>query len=319
MTFPILVQPNWKQERRIFRNRILQFALFVLFQIVGVYTLPSWAFVLLIIYGVFVTSMNAWGIRTLWQPLPTLNLICDQLLTLFLLSLSSAGDGPFVFLIYLHVLTAIIFTGQRNVIIVFSLLQTFNLSVATLLSQLTSAPASWRSLLFHVIGLFVINLFGIRPAQDLHQDAQTDPLTGTLNRRSGFARLEQWLELGRTFSLLVIDIKRFKDINDTYGHNVGDEVLQWVSQTLQDSVRDDDLVIRQGGDEFLIATAGAVKPVIERLRKALSQSVETTAGVLEVAIDVGAAHYPEDAQTLDDLIAVADEKMYLEKSGVVKT
>jgi diguanylate cyclase (GGDEF)-like protein len=316
MTLPILVQPNWKQERLIFRNRILQFVLFVLFQLIGLYTLPPWAFGLLVIYGVLITLLNAWGIRVLWQPLPTLNLVCDQLLTLFLLSLSSAGEGPFVFLIYLHVMTAIIFTGQRNIIINFSLLQTFNLSLATLLSQLTNTPASWHSLLFHMIGLFVINLFGIRPAEDLHQDAQTDPLTGTLNRRSGYARLEQWLESERSFSLLVIDMKRFKEINDTYGHNVGDEVLQWVSQTLQDSVRGDDLVIRQGGDEFLIATVGPINPIIERLRKALSQSVATSVGVLEVAIDIGAAYYPDDAQNLEDLIAVADEKMYLEKAGV---
>jgi diguanylate cyclase (GGDEF)-like protein len=317
MTFPILMQPNWKQERRIFRNRILQFALFILFQIVGIYTLPRWAFVLLLLYGVFVTTINAWGIRAAWQPLPTLNLLGDQVLTLFLLSLSSAGGGPFVFLIYLHVLTAIIFTGQRNIIIVFSLLQTFNLTVATLLSQLTSSPASWRSLLFHGIGLFVINLFAIRPAEDLHLDAQTDPLTGTLNRRSGFARLEQWLERENSFSLLVIDMKRFKEINDTHGHNVGDEVLQWVSHTLRDSVRENDLVIRHGGDEFLIATTGSVAPIIERLRKALSVRVQTSVGALEVAIDLGAARYPDDAKTLEDLIAVADENMYLAKAGVM--
>lgn len=316
MTLPVLVQPNWKQERRIFRNRILQFALFILFQVVGIYTLPRWAFSLLLIYGVFVAGINAWGIRRAWQPLPTLNLLCDQLLTLFLLSLSSAGNGPFVFLIYLHVVTAIIFTGQRNIIIVFSLLQIFNLTVATLLSQLTLTPANWSSLLYHVIGLFVINLFAIRPAEDLHLDAQTDPLTGTLNRRSGFLRLEQWLERESSFSLLVIDMKRFKEINDTHGHNVGDEVLQWVSQTLRDSVRENDLVIRHGGDEFLIATTGSVTPIIERLRKALSVRVQTSVGTLEVAIDLGAAQYPDDAKTLEDLIAVADENMYLAKSGI---
>jgi diguanylate cyclase (GGDEF)-like protein len=316
MPFPILVQPNWKQEKRIFRNRLIQFAFFILLKLLGVYTLPAWAFALLIGYGIFITTVNAWGIRATWQPLPTLNLFGDQLLTIFLLSLSSAGNSPFAFLVYLHTLNAIVFTGQRTIIIVFSLLQVFNLTLATLLSQLTMTPGSWHSLLFHMIGLFIINLFGIRPAEDLHQDAQTDPLTGALNRRSGFAKLEQWLENERPFSLLVIDMKRFKNINDTYGHNVGDEVLQMISKTLQGSVRDDDLVIRHGGDEFLIATNGPVAPILERLRKALAQSVRTSVGLLEIAIDLGAAQYPEDAKDLENLIAVADEKMYRAKLEV---
>lgn len=316
MTFPILVQPNWKQERRIFRNRIIQFALFILFQLFGLYTFPAWAFGLLVAYGVLITSLNAWGIYTSWQPLPSLNLVGDQLLTLFVLSMSGAGSGPFVFLIYLHVLNAIIFTGQRNIIIVFSVLQAAILTLATLLSQSTATPATWQSLLFHIVGLFVVNLFGIRPAEDLHQDAQTDPLTGVLNRRSGFARLGQWLSLGQPFSLLVIDMKRFKEINDSYGHAVGDEVLQVVAQRLRHSVREDDLVIRQGGDEFLIATNSLITPILERLDMTLKQPVGTSMGALEVAIDIGAAQYPSDAKDLEALMAVADEKMYEAKSGV---
>jgi diguanylate cyclase (GGDEF)-like protein len=314
MVIPALVQPNWKQEKRFFRNRLIQFGLFVLLQLVGLYTFPTWAFALIIVYGIFITTINAWGIRTAWQPLPTLNLLGDQLFTLFLLSLSGAGNGPFAFLIYLHVLSAIIFTGQRNSIIIFSLLQVFNLTLATLLSQLTVTPGTWRNALFHVIGLFVINLFGIRPAETLHQDAQTDPLTGTLNRRSGFEKLEQWLADEQPFSLLVIDMKRFKDINDTHGHSVGDEVLKRVAHTLRESVRDNDLVIRHGGDEFVLATSGPIDPIIERLQKALLQTVETSVGQLEVAIDMGAAHYPDDATNLEDLIAIADEKMYLAKA-----
>jgi diguanylate cyclase (GGDEF)-like protein len=316
MTFPLLVQPNWKQERRIFRNRVIQFVLFVILQLLGLYAFPGWVFGVIIVYGVFNTTLNAWGIYKTWQPLASLNLVGDQLFTLFVLSFSGAGNGPFAFLVYLHVLNAIIFTGQRNIIIVFSVLQGLMLTLATFLSQLTTTPASWQSLLFHIVGLFVIDLFGIRPAEDLHQDAQTDPLTGMLNRRSGFSKLEQWLNTGQPFSLLVIDMKRFKEINDTYGHTVGDEVLQVVSQRLHHSVRENDLVIRQGGDEFLIATNGSTTPIIERLEKALQQSVQTSVGALEVAIDIGAAQYPADAKDLETLIAVADEKMYAAKAGI---
>ncbi len=315
MTFPILVQPNWKQERRIFRNRVIQFVVFVSLQLVGLYLLPTWAFGVVIAYGIFITLLNVWGISRMWLPLPSLNLIGDQLFTLFLLSTSSAGNGPFVFFVYLHVLNAIIFTGQRNIIIIFSILQGSLLTLATLLSQFTATPATWQSLFFHIIGLMAINLFGIRPAEDLHQDAQTDPLTGGLNRRSGFARLEQWLSTETSFSLLMIDMKRFKEVNDRYGHGVGDEVLQAVAQRLRHSVRENDLVIRQGGDEFLIATNSLIAPILERLEKALGEPIRTSAGSLEVTIDLGVAQYPSDGKDLETLIAVADEKMYVAKAG----
>lgn len=315
MTFPILVRPNWKQERRFFRYRLLQFILFILLNLIGLYTLPPWAFIVLVIYGAVILSFNIWAIRTSYPLLPTINLLGDQALTLFLLSLSSAGDGPFVFLLYLHVLSAIIFTGQRNIIITFSLLQLFNLTLATLLSHLTGNPGNWRTVLFHAVGLFIINLFGIRPAEDLHLDAQTDPLTGALNRRSGFGRLESWMNDDKAFSLLAIDVKRFKKVNDLHGHNVGDEVLKLIAQTLQESVREDDLVIRQGGDEFLVATKGTPEPLVERLQKKLTQNIQVKLGELDIAIDIGTACYPQEAQTLATLMEIADQKMYEAKRG----
>jgi diguanylate cyclase (GGDEF)-like protein len=313
MTFPILVQPNWKQERRFFRYRFLQFVLFIVLNAVGLYHLPGWAFVLLVIYGAALLPFNIWAIRTSYPILPTINLLADQTLTLFLLSLSSAGDGPFVFLLYLHVLSSIIFTGQRNIIIVFTVLQLFNLTLATLLSHLTTIPGRYESILFHAVGLFIINLFGIRPAEDLHQDAQKDPLTGALNRRSGFGKLESWLNEEKTFSLLAVDVKRFKEVNDVHGHNIGDEVLKLIAQTLQESVRDDDLVIRHGGDEFLVATRGTPEPLVERLEKKLTQNIQERLGDLTVKIDIGTAHYPQEAQTLEKLMEIADQKMYQAK------
>jgi diguanylate cyclase (GGDEF)-like protein len=316
MTFPMLVQPNWKQERRIFRNRIIQFSVFVVLQSAGIYTVPIWTFGVIVAYSLLSTGLNAWGISKTWHPLPSVNLVLDQLFTLFVLSVSGAGSGPFVFFIYLHVLTAIIFTGQRNIIIVFSVLQGTILTLATLLSQFTATPAPWQSLIYHAVGLFIINLFGIRPAEELHQEAQTDPLTGMLNRRSGFAKLESWLSSQIPFSLLVIDMKRFKSVNDTHGHTVGDEVLQAVAQRLRGSVRENDVVIRQGGDEFLIASSGLITPILERLGRALSEPIRTSVGLLDVTVDVGSAHYPEDGRDLEKLLAVADEKMYAEKQKV---
>jgi diguanylate cyclase (GGDEF)-like protein len=310
---PALVQPNWSQERRIFRNRLIQFGLFVVLKLIGVYSLPWWAFNLIVIYGIALILVNVWGMRSSWQLLPTVNLIGDQILTVFLLSLTGAANGPFIFMVYLHVLSAIIFTGQHRLIVIFTVLQLFNLSLATFLSEFTMTPGSWRGVLFHALGLFVINLFGIRPAQDLHQQAQRDPLTGLLNRRSGFGMLESWMNDEKAFSLLAIDVKRFKEVNDVHGHNIGDEVLKLIAQTLQESVRDDDLVIRHGGDEFLVATKGTPEPLVERLEKKLTQNIQAPFGELTVKIDIGAASYPHEAKTLATLMEIADQKMYQAK------
>jgi len=114
-----------------------------------------------------------------------------------------------------------------------------------------------------------------RKEQHLDALASTDPLTGALNRRgfeSAVSRLREIRQLkGKVwqFGLVVLDVDYFKYVNDTYGHSVGDRVLEKIAVTLRQALRDDDLVVRLGGEEFAVllpsATAAVTKRIAERL------------------------------------------------------
>ncbi|MDN3518188.1 GGDEF domain-containing protein [Aquisalimonas lutea] len=111
-----------------------------------------------------------------------------------------------------------------------------------------------------------------RARDRLERLAATDPLTGLLNRRSMDDRLRETVAAGGTHSVLLADIDRFKEINDTLGHDTGDEMLKALSRLLRTSMREEDAVARWGGEEFLILLHGqdlaAARAAAERLRAA---------------------------------------------------
>ena len=129
-----------------------------------------------------------------------------------------------------------------------------------------------------------------------------------LNRSAGLERLERWT--GAKFHLLFIDLGDFKKINDTYGHRVGDEVLRAVAERLRHAVRATDLVIRYGGDEFVVATRlDAPEKWLEDLFVA---PVQTSAGAVRIHADVGQVPcLPGD--DLGHLLHLADTLMYSKK------
>jgi two-component system, cell cycle response regulator len=151
----------------------------------------------------------------------------------------------------------------------------------------------------------------------LAEQAMTDELTGLANRRHGAHALERAVALavrhGHALALARIDVDRFKAINDTHGHQAGDEVLAEVARRLAASVRGGDELARWGGDEFvaiLPATdrAGALRAA-ERMRAAVAASpVEGRGAQVPVTISVGWAHWVGD--TPDDLLARADRALY---------
>ena len=154
--------------------------------------------------------------------------------------------------------------------------------------------------------------------EKLFNEAITDPLTGLYNRRYFFKRLQEELlraqRYGSKFGLLVLDLKDFKKINDTYGHERGDEILKAFAEKLQASVRKIDIVARYGGDEFVVlltqANRNGVKAVVKRLAKAIS---EIDVDGIKIQANIGAAIYPEDGTTPDALLKVADDRMYQAK------
>lgn len=154
-----------------------------------------------------------------------------------------------------------------------------------------------------------------RVAELLRRQARSDALTGLANRYE----LEEVLAVAMhdrqegLVALVVVDLDRFKPINDAFGHAVGDEVLVAVAGRLRSSVRDGDLVARLGGDEFVILTmlTEAAEPadVTRRVRQALHGPVTTTEGALTVGASVGIA-VGEPGSDSADLLRRADKAMY---------
>lgn len=155
-------------------------------------------------------------------------------------------------------------------------------------------------------------------AEELGRLMRSDPLTGVGNRRLLVERLDYELvrhrRTGRKLTLLVLDLNDFKGINDTLGHQAGDEVLQAAAAALRRAVRRQDTVARQGGDEFGILVPEAAPAEAERIvahvRAALG-SVD--AGGRNLAGAVGYAVFPDDAIERDALIEVADRRQRADK------
>jgi diguanylate cyclase (GGDEF)-like protein len=150
----------------------------------------------------------------------------------------------------------------------------------------------------------------------------TDPLTGLYNRRGFFLLAEhQWqLALRRksTFLLLYIDIDRFKDINDTFGHKVGDKALQAVAAALRECFRTTDILARIGGDEFaLITDVPPDSPAMleERLVKATQQLTSEAGRPFQIALSIGVLRCDDtlEALSFEDLLSRADGLMYEQK------
>lgn len=157
---------------------------------------------------------------------------------------------------------------------------------------------------------------------DVERLAFVDALTGLANRRFAEitlkARLEELQRYGWNFSVIFIDIDNFKDINDRFGHDTGDEVLKTVARTLQNSVRSFDLVSRWGGEEYLaiIANVDAEKLVSmsNRCRVLVQQSAAAVTPPVHVTISLGATTARSD-DTETTIVKRADALMYKSKAA----
>lgn len=176
-----------------------------------------------------------------------------------------------------------------------------------------------------IIGGLVI--FAGRLFESTERESLSDPLTGLANRR--FLQEIMLRELRRAqrsnqpVALIIADIDHFKGVNDTYGHNVGDEVLEQIAGIMLSSVRATDFVIRYGGEEFVIlqpeTRAADAAAVAEKLRKTIGDTImESTSrpGItLKVTISAGVAAFPVDGQTGEQIILKADKALYWAKQN----
>lgn len=157
--------------------------------------------------------------------------------------------------------------------------------------------------------------------QLLHR-AYHDALTGLANRHLFAERLEQAMTHARRhderFALLFIDLDRFKQINDTFGHRIGDEMLRHIGARLTRDLRAGDTVARLGGDEFalLLRDAGdhdSIRPIVRRVMETVTEPVCIEGRRMAVSCSVGASFYPGSAADAQALLHQADLAMYRQK------
>ncbi|HCZ05774.1 MAG TPA: hypothetical protein DHV12_01335 [Thermotogae bacterium] len=149
----------------------------------------------------------------------------------------------------------------------------------------------------------------------IFQRAQRDSLTGLLNHSAFYNHLEKAVRSGIPFSVVMIDLDNFKEINDSFGHLVGDEILRRLSTLLKEKLRESDVIARYGGDEFAVILTGVTSEkaleILERVRYAVEGS--NFLG-LKLSVSIGVSCYPEDGETAETLVEKADTALYRSKS-----
>jgi diguanylate cyclase (GGDEF)-like protein len=157
--------------------------------------------------------------------------------------------------------------------------------------------------------------------QELEKLALIDPLTQIGNRRYAEIHLErnfsQMDRYGWPFGVLFMDVDHFKKVNDWYGHDAGDRVLQTIAKTLSYNLRSSDVLSRWGGEEFIIVASTVDILDLDRIgRKILSliqhSSMETPSGVLQVTVSIGGT-LARPGDTLETLVSRSDNLMYQSK------
>ena len=150
------------------------------------------------------------------------------------------------------------------------------------------------------------------------KDARHDELTGVANRKVYKEEMKQALKSREFFALCFIDLNKFKVINDTHGHHIGDEVLKEVVRRLENYLGEEDFLARLGGDEFVIITKRKkvfLQKFIQRLEESVIGKFQTDGLTVPIELSIGISMFPDDSKTEMMLSKFADEAMYIAKKN----
>ncbi len=174
-----------------------------------------------------------------------------------------------------------------------------------------------------VSGQLALGLQRVSLYRQVQESASQDGLTGLLVRRNFLGRLDEEIDRAlrhsASLAFLMVDLDRFKQVNDTYGHLVGDVVLREIAHRIHSSVREMDLVGRYGGEEFAVALPDAELELGIQIAERIRLGVETAAihaydEEIRITVSIGVALYPLHAATSDQLIEKGDRAMYKAKA-----
>jgi diguanylate cyclase (GGDEF)-like protein/putative nucleotidyltransferase with HDIG domain len=189
--------------------------------------------------------------------------------------------------------------------------------------DITGAPAPGseeRELLLHLLGLAALALDKALLYDRIHEQARRDSLTGLFGHRVFHEQLEEQTALHVPFSIVYLDIDDFKQINDLYGHQTGDDTLRLVAEALCQGARDRDRVFRVGGEEFCVVLPGVGQEDAYKVAERLRGNVAAIDVPHPVTVSLGVASYPTHAERRDELLASADAALYASKrSGKDRT
>jgi diguanylate cyclase (GGDEF)-like protein len=192
----------------------------------------------------------------------------------------------------------------------------------TQLSERVDSPVAFQTALVDVLtssGMFRVPvILEYDELKNLHRSAVTDPLTGLYNRRLFNETFDKELNRGRRYahplSLVILDLHRFKEVNDQYGHPRGDEVLHAAADTLKKALRTSDFAFRIGGDEFALllpqTDSAQALALSRRIGVVFAEILRPLELKISVNMDHGVATYPQDGEQREQLIRVADERLY---------
>ena len=174
----------------------------------------------------------------------------------------------------------------------------------------------------HAVNLFAKLIDNNIIVDRLSYEAFHDQLTGLLNRRGFMNQLKNIYEYAsiknKKFAILYMDLNKFKQVNDRYGHHYGDAVLIKVATLLKSQLRACDGLARLGGDEFSAVINNysdryELTQLTERIKQSVEQPINIESELIEVGVSVGVAEYPNDAKSIETLLTIADEAMYESK------